>query len=252
MQMKWMLNTVVLIGMAALSGAAAQGQAGAPAQEQSSDSAQGQAGAPAQEQTGAPAQGKTSAPAERRTDIGISVYETFTSSTTGHGAVQTPSNSAGGMFELRHIVNSLVGFEITYAYNPANQTLAPNAGACGYVCNNPPTKITAGGNEVALDWVASHKFGSLRPFVVGGMGFFIAYTNYYPSSPPYNFYGSNTVVRPAFVYGGGVDWNVGPRFGLRFQYRGNAYKAPNVSAIFPATGAWTQTKEPMAGVYYRF
>jgi opacity protein-like surface antigen len=229
MQKKWMLTTFILFGMAALTSAAAHGQAGAPANEQSGNAA-GE---------------RVAAASRKQTDIGISGYKTFTSATSGNGTQQTPSDSAGGMLELRHIVNPLLGYEITYSFNPANQAFAPKAGACALVCQNPPTKITAKASEIAIDYVASYKVGNLRPFVVGGLGFFMTF----PGPTPF---GNNTSVRPTYVYGGGVDWNFGARLGLRLQYRGNYYKAPNVSAIYPPTGVFTQTAEPMAGVYYRF
>jgi len=36
------------------------------------------------------------------------------------------------------------------------------------------------------------------------------------------------------------------------QYRGNLYKAPNISHPYPATGKFTQTGMPMGGVYFQF
>ena len=229
MRKNWIIITFILFGMAALTGAAARGQAGAPANEQSG-----------------------SAPSERavavkhtQTDVGLSGYATFTSGTKGNGTQQTPTNSAGGMLELRHIVSPLIGYEMTFSYNPANQAYAPNPGACGLACRNDVTKISGKSSEVAIDYVASYKVGNLRPFVVGGLGFFMVF----PGPTPF---GNNTSVRPTYVYGGGLDWNIGQHLGVRLQYRGNYYKAPNVSAIYPATGVFTQTMEPMGGVFYRF
>ena len=170
MQKKWMLTTFILFGMAALTSAAAHGQAGAPANEQSGNAA-GE---------------RVAAASRKQTDIGISGYKTFTSATSGNGTQQTPSDSAGGMLELRHIVNPLLGYEITYSFNPANQAFAPKAGACALVCQNPPTKITAKASEIAIDYVASYKVGNLRPFVVGGLGFFVTF----PGPTPF---GNNTL-----------------------------------------------------------
>jgi opacity protein-like surface antigen len=229
MRKKWMITTFILFGMAALTGAAARGQAGAPAKEQTGN---------------APSE-RAAAVRHTQTDVGISGYKTFTSATSGNGTQQTPSDSAGGMLEVRHIVSPLIGYELTYSYNPANQTYAPKTGACGFACQNPVTKITGKASEIAIDYVASYKVGSLRPFVVGGLGFFMVF----PGPTPF---GNNTSVRPTYVYGGGLDWNIGARLGVRVQYRGNYYKAPNVASIYPATGVFTQTAEPMAGVFYRF
>jgi opacity protein-like surface antigen len=230
MRMKWMLTTFILIGMAALTSAAAHGQSGAPADEQNST---------------APSHRTAPAATSKQTDVGISFYEAFTSGTSGNGTKQTPTNAPGGMLEIRHIANSLVGYEITYSFNPAKQAYAPNPGACLLTCQNPATTITANASQISNDYVVSHKYGNLRPFAVGGLGFFIV-------SPGATPYGNNTPVRPTYVYGGGVDWNVSAKFGVRLQYRGNYYKAPNISSIYPATGVLTQSAEPMGGVFYRF
>ncbi|MFZ0743109.1 MAG: hypothetical protein WAM85_01825 [Terracidiphilus sp.] len=188
----------------------------------------------------------SAAAAHAQTDVGLSFYKTFNSSTSGNGTVQSSPNSAGGMFELRHISKPLLGYEVTYSFNPADQSISPEVGSCGFFCSNPPVKIKGTASEVALDWVVSAKYGSLRPFAVVGLGFFIAV----PSSDEY-MYDINTIVRPTYVYGGGVDWSFHPRFGLRFQFRGNAYKAPDVSGLYFPTGTFMQTAEPMIGVFFR-
>jgi hypothetical protein len=229
MRKKWIITTFILFGMAVLTGAAALAQAGAPAKDQTGD-AQGE---------------RPAAVKHTQTDLGLSGFATFTSGTKGNGTQQTPTNSAGGMLELRHIVSPLIGYEMTVAYSPANQAYAPNPGACGLACQNPVTKISGKSTEVAIDYVASYKVGNLRPFVVGGLGFFMVF----PGPTPF---GNNTAVRPTYVYGGGLDWNIGEKLGVRLQFRGNYYKAPNVSSIYPATGVFTQSMEPMGGVFYRF
>jgi opacity protein-like surface antigen len=218
----------VMTGMvvAALSCAAAQAQAG---------TAQAQTGA-------APAQ---KAAAQTQTDLGVSFYRTFTKSSSGNGTDQVPTNSTGGMLELRHIHSTWIGYEFTYSFNPADQTYSPTVGNCGYHCANPTTKVPANANEFSLDWVVSKQFGNVRPFAVGGLGFFVAV-------PSTNQYYVNTIVRPAYVFGGGVDWNFASHLGLRVQFRDNLYKAPNMEAIFNPTGAFTQSAEPMGGVFYRF
>ncbi len=229
MRMNRMRTAFILIGIVVLGGAVALAQAG--------DQTEGQSSAQAHR--------KAVSQPQRLTDIGIGFYKTFTSSTSGNGTAQTPSNSAGGMLEVRHIVNPLVGYEFTYSFNPSNQAFAPITGDCRSDCNQQPVKISDKGSLVALDWVVSHKEGSFRPFAVGGLGFFINSAGYAPD-------GTNTIVRPTFVFGGGVDWQMRPHFGLRFQYRDNYYKAPDIALNYASTGGYTQTAEPMAGFYYRY
>jgi hypothetical protein len=229
MRTKWMLTTFILIGMAALTGAAAYGQDDGPASGK----------------TGAAANARTARDSQSQWDIGGSFYEALTKSSTGTGIQQTPSNGMGGLAEVRHIVKPLVGYELAVAFNLADQAYAPKAGACALACQTPAVSLTGNATEVSLDYVVSHKVGHLRPFVVGGLGVFIAV----PGSTPL---GNNTSIRGAYIVGGGVDLAISSRIGVRAQVRDTFYKAPNTSSIYPATGAFTESLEPMGGVYYRF
>jgi len=195
--------------------------------------------------------------AGRETDMGFNFYEAMNSSTTGMGVTQKPTNSAGGMFELRHIHSPFVGYEVTYSYNPADQTISPApAPSCGVNCNTSPQKLPSKGSTVGLDWVISAKLGALRPFAAGGMGFFIDEPAYSAAvgqiATPTNTNPVNDVVRPAWLYGGGVDFNISRHIGVRAQYRAMLYKAPNLATIFPAQGVYTQTRMPMGGIFYTF
>jgi len=229
MRMKWMLTAFILSGVVALSGAAANGQDNAPASGKN----------------GAAANARTARESSSQWDIGGSFYEALTSGTSGNGTQQTPSDGMGGMAELRHIVKPLLGYEMTFSFNTADQAYIPKAGACGYACQNPATKITGNAAQFALDYVASHKFGNLRPFAVAGVGVYIAI----PGDTPL---GNNTSIRGAYNFGGGVDFDLSRHLGIRAQVRDTMYKAPNTSSIYPATGVFTQSIEPMGGIYFRF
>lgn len=119
MRVKWMQAVFTVIGIAALSGAAAQAQTDTAGQTQTSPAG------PAQ--TSSAGRPRANAGSESEFDIGASFYKAFNHSSSGYGTVQTPKNSAGGMLEVRYIDKPLVGFEFTYAYNPADQTFARTA-----------------------------------------------------------------------------------------------------------------------------
>ena len=149
----------------------------------------------------------------------------------------------------------MIGYEFEVSFNPANEsyinpnaTLANNCFPTGPT-GTPPTcqslKVSGKATQFGVNWVFSKKIGNVRPFALGGIGMMITV----PGQSPYSV---NTVVRPDFIYGGGVDWSFVPHFGLRVQVRGNMTKAPNLSDIYPSTTAYTQIYEPMAGVFYRF
>jgi opacity protein-like surface antigen len=178
-----------------------------------------------------------------QTDVAASLYGAFSGTTNGNGTVQSPSNSAGGLLELRHIDNPLIGYDVTYSYNRDNQTYKSPAGvACPGSCT--VAAVSANGHELTGDWVVSVHGANLRPFALAGIG--VLFNE--PTSGQSN---TSSSTKPVFVYGAGLDWGVLPHLGLRFQYRGNLYQAPNLTRLFTSTDAFTHTSEPMLGVYFR-
>ena len=181
--------------------------------------------------------------ARAQTDVGLSLYGAFSGTETANGVQESPSNSAGGLFELRHIANPLIGFEATYSYNRANQVYSSPCTVAG--CAAPtPAPVSTNAHEITGDWVPSIQIANLRPFGVLGVGLLLNE----PTSSQSNATSSKEAV---YVYGAGLDWGLLPHIGLRLQYRGNLYKAPNVSKLYASSGAFTHTAEPMIGVYFR-
>jgi opacity protein-like surface antigen len=181
-----------------------------------------------------------------KTDVGVSLYGAFTpTSTDSVGDSQSPSNSAGGMVELRHLANPILGFEGTYSFNHATQTYNEVACPVGQPpCTPVTTVVKANAHELALDWVPSLHLANVRPFGVLGVGVLLNV----PSSGQSN---TQTATKPVYVYGAGLDWGVLPHLGLRLQYRGNLYNAPQVTTLYTSIDKFTQTAEPMIGVYFR-
>jgi len=221
---KLTLTTYILIGMAAFIGLAAFAQ--------NNDAPQPQANSASTSPYG-------------RFDVGGSFYQTFVSSSDGMGLRQTPSGGLGGLFEGRYLVSRLIGVEMAVGFHGNDQAFAPIPGACKLTCQNPPVAITASQVESMINYVPSYQFEKLRVFGVGGIGVLITI----PGATPL---GNNTSIRGAYDYGGGADYDINNHWGIRGQYRGIYYKAPNISAIYPATGQYTHIAMPMGGVFYRF
>ena len=195
-----------------------------------------------------------------QTDVAASVYGAFSGTVRGSGSIHipAPSSAVGGLLELRHIFSPVLGFEVTYSYNRANQfytsygavpeVCAPPPGGCPPPLP-PPVFVSASANEFTADWIPSRTKGALRPFGVLGAGVLLDV----PSGGQSN---TTTVTEPVFVYGVGMDWARWKRFGLRVQYRGNLYKSPNTSPSFYSgmnlkLNDLMLTNEPMVGVYFR-
>ena len=187
--------------------------------------------------------------AHAQTDIAGSIYGAFSTSPQGSSTVQSPSYSAGGLFEIRRILNPIFGLEITYSFNPANESYDSTvfiAGFCAPLpdCYSGPTSVSANAHEFTADWIPSKTTGALRPFAVLGGGVLIDV----PSGGQSN---TTTATKPVFVFGLGMDWARWKRVGLRFQYRGNLYSAPLLTTQYASTGSLMLTNEPMVGVYFR-
>ena len=155
------------------------------------------------------------------------------------------ARAAGGIVEVRHISNPIIGFEGTYSFNRANQVYSPTAYACGIICGpTTPAAVSADAHELTGDWVPSVKIANLRPFGLVGAGILF-------NQPASGQSDTTSSTKPVFVYGAGLDWGLLPHIGLRLQYRGNLYKAPDLTTLYGSSGAFTRTAEPMIGVYLR-
>ena len=186
------------------------------------------------------------AAAHAQTDVALSVYGTFSGATNGNGVVESPSNSAGGLFEFRHISNPILGWEATYSYNRANQVYSPECGANVACAPTSRAAVSADAHEVTGDWVPSVHISNIRLFGILGAGLLL--------NEPAGGQSSSTTSsnKAVYVYGAGLDWGLIPHIGLRFQYRGNLYQAPDVTRLYTSTGAFTHTAEPMIGAYFKF
>jgi opacity protein-like surface antigen len=204
-----------------------------------------------------------------QTSVAASVYGAFSGTTNGNGTQQSPANQAGGLFELRHTSNPIVGFEATYSFNRANQNYITRPGGCpAFGCSISRETVENNAHEVTADWVPSVHIANFRPFGVLGVGLLLdvptnSTATVFTTSPcgaitcpgstttTTSTSGTNTSYKPVYVYGAGLDWGLIPHIGLRLQYRGNLYSAPNVTKIFSSTDTFTHTAEPMIGIYIR-
>ncbi len=201
-----------------------------------------------------------------QTSVAGSIYGAFNGSTNGNGVQQSPANQAGALFELRHISNAILGFEATYSFNRADETytkqLPQPSLACPGTCEAvaETLQVPANAHEITVDWTPSLHFANFRPFGVLGLGVLLnvpsgsqtltTIQGTLMSSQTVN--DASTSTRAVYVYGAGLDWGLLPHLGLRVQYRGNLYSAPDLSSLYSSTGAFTHSAEPMVGAYFNF
>ncbi len=208
----------------------------------------------------------TALPAARaaETDAALSVYGSLNTTTnTGTGLTQIPANSIGGMLEFRHIVRSLIGFEGTYSFNPANQEYSYPVACAGASCPLAPyaASVSAVAHEITGDWVVTFKVKKISAFALAGGGIIFnqpskgtVYSYSLAASPAFQSAPAPTssASSPVIVYGVGADWALSKHLGLRLQYRGNMHPSPALTTALSSTKVEGTTYEPMFGVFYRF
>lgn len=173
----------------------------------------------------------------RNDDVSADGLYQFTSTASGNGISDTATKSAGGEASFRHSFNPLLGFEAAYTY--ARFTEYYTGQTFGYQHN-------------LHDFSGSYylhgpKALGIQPFALGGFSALVF-------SPTLN--GGQNVSwqwRPGVNFGAGINYPLLTKyFGLRLEYRGVYYKAPDFGMAKLTTNSYRLTSEPMAGFYVRF
>jgi hypothetical protein len=183
--------------------------------------------------------------ARAQTDVAASLYGAFSASSRGNNVIDRAADSAGVLLEARHISSPLSGYEVAYSYHRANQAYSPDCSTSTTCGTASPASVSANTHQLDLDWLASVRVASIRPFALAGFGLQF-------NRPSGNQSETSGSTKPVFLYGLGLDWALAPHAGLRFQYRKNLYKAPGITHLYSSTGSFTHTMDLGIGYYVRF
>jgi opacity protein-like surface antigen len=171
------------------------------------------------------------------TDIAVEGYYQTTPTVSGNGISVRTTHSAGGAAFFRHSYRWWLGYEAGYA--DTRYTNYYSGQAFGVQSNM---------HEFAGSYlVHGPRALGIQPFATAGVSAVLF-------SPSLNG-GQNAAwqLRPGMNFGAGVNVPlVSSHFGVRVEYRGVYYKAPDFGQARYTTNAFRLTSEPMAGVYLRF
>jgi len=148
------------------------------------------------------------------------------------------------------------GFLVGYSYQ--FNSWAGAEGNYGYTQNTVNTFGTFGQSSIRSDFhevtgafvahIPVHVRG-VRPYALGGAGALIF-------NPTDDAKSANTGIdrqtKAAFVYGGGANFDVTHFFGVRAEYRGLVYKAPDFQTNSLNLDKVTHLAQPSVGFYFRF
>ncbi len=179
-------------------------------------------------------------------DVSIGYAGVFskTSSASLGNTTLKPTASGAILASFRYRFNRMHGIQVNLGHTSNSQ-----------VFSVPPDtfRVKAGITEFSVAYVLS-PFHTQRidPFVLGGAGSlrFSPGNQYIDGflSP----FGATSQTALAFLYGGGADYRLWRVFGLRLQYRGLIYIAPDFRAAALFTGAKGHMAEPSAGIVIKF
>lgn len=175
----------------------------------------------------------------RNNDVSVSAFGQFTGNSNGNGIKLHSHNSLGGQAAFRHSYHWWLGVEGAYSYT-----------RFGSRYSSLPPVVQTNLHEFSVSYLVTapreFSFG-LHPFALGGM----SALDFAPSlnggqRKPFQ-------LKPAVNAGVGVDHPIlGPRFGVRVQYRALFYKAQDFGDPNLKTNAFRVTSEPAVGFYLKF
>jgi len=195
---------------------------------------------------------------DSRFDLSLNGGPVIPNKPTGNGTTLTPTKSGAVLVTGRYRFSERSSVEFNYGHTADSQ-----------IYSTPP--LTYRIHNTISEYSGAYVFSFLQsakvePFVFAGA----AALTFYPG------YGSNTVndvltnipasqqTKPAFLYGGGLDYRIFSRLplirrssltnhlALRLQYRGLLYKAPDFKVQNLFTGARGHMAEPTIGVVVKF
>jgi len=153
-----------------------------------------------------------------------------------------------------HSATKSGGFLLGYSYQFSNW--AGVEGNYGYTRNTQnyfgslsTTSIQSDFHELTGSFVAhipTHA-AKVRPYALAGAGALI-----FDPTDKFVVSGAERQTKPAFVYGGGVNFDLTRNVGIRTEYRGLLFKVPDFTLGTLDIDKTTHLAQPSVGFYFRF
>jgi opacity protein-like surface antigen len=175
---------------------------------------------------------------DSKSDFSLNLTGTYTKNSGDSFVSQGATKSAGFLASYRFSFTPHQAVEANYGYSKNSQNYF----------NGDFISVQAGVHELTGAYVLKASNSRFSPFALAGTGALI----FSPTSNVDPFLGASTQARAVFLYGAGADYNLSSHFGIRAQYRGLVYKAPDFGISGLQTDAVTHMAEPSIGLVFRF
>jgi opacity protein-like surface antigen len=181
-----------------------------------------------------PAFSQSEAPGKN--EVSVQAFGSFVKSTTDNGIENKVTNSGGVLGNYRRFFDKHNGVEVNFGYSLNTQN---------YYSASVGVGVENYSHEISAAYVFRMPLHNFTPFVLAGAGGLIF--------DPKDFASATSQARPAFVYGGGADFNFSRHIFARAEYRGLVYNSPTYG-FNGLAGAErvTHRAEPSVGFGYRW
>jgi opacity protein-like surface antigen len=177
-----------------------------------------------------------------RNEVSVQGTGFFTKDSQGNGLSQHSTDTGGVLIGYRFHFNSWLAADASYGYARNTQENFTSGGAFNVQAN---VHQATG----ALVVTVPRRVFRLNPYVLAGAGALV----FDPTGNPGGFVaGASRQAKPAFVYGGGVDYSVVRHVSLQIEYRGFVYDRPDFGLAALHSGSITHTAQPSAGIVFPF
>ena len=175
-------------------------------------------------------------------EVGIQGTGFFTKDSSGNGINQHATDAGGFLLRYRYHFNRWLAADASYGYARNAQQDFTMSG---------PLSVQTNVHQAtgALVVTFPHRIFRVNPYVLAGTGALV----FDPTGHSGGFVaGATTQAKPAFLYGGGIDYDLSKHFILRAEYRGFVYGRPDFGVDALHSGATTHSAQPSAGIVFRF
>ncbi len=177
-----------------------------------------------------------------RHEIAVQGTGFFTKDSNQNGTQQRSTDTGGFLVNYRFRINGWLAAEAAYGYDRNTQQNFTPGGNFAVQSNvHQATGAVVGEIPVYI--------ARMRPYVLAGAGALV----FDPTGNAGGFVsGAGTQARPAFVYGGGVDYKLVQHVSVRLEYRGFVYDRPDFGLASLSSNVLAHSAEPSAGVVVHF
>jgi len=177
-----------------------------------------------------------------RNEVSVQGTGFFTKDSQGNGLSQHSTDAGGFLVGYRFHFNSWLAADASYGYARNTQETFTSGGASNVQAN---VHQATGAFVVTIP----RKAFRLNPYLLAGVGALV----FDPTGNSSGFVArASRQAKPAFGYGGGVDYSIVRHVSLRIEYRGFAYDRPDFGLAALHSGSTTHTAQPSAGIVFQF